>query len=677
MLQANHVKVKQLAYEQRGKVTDRQFFTSRLFAGYLADIAAAQTRRYKYERRIHVNTEWDTKQEWLANIGTDNAININCGNPIITKLRDRPSRYEAVMGHFAHELGHALFTDFLIMQTFKTRMMTGNWFPRKPRLKTTKDINNMAEIEEYCQLSPVHGEVVSEVCFQIVNVLEDGFVDEKILARFPGVLGQCLAYRKSLMFDEQRTVSEMIDMEDDKEAFTFQSIVSIMLSYTKFGKIKYGAAPHSDFRIQTVFALLHDLDQCIFSNESRSRYSLANRIFIQQWEYAKEFCEFLREQTEAERAASGGTANAAGLVAKAFGSIGGTTEVGAGNSSPVPDGGGGAEPGKSENAADRENTAAEAAGKGGDEAANPGEDKSKGDGSKAQKVKSEEAGRIPYHKTHKVSMPHGGTITQDNTYSGSGYGSQAADDVKSLLDRIATGTVTKQMEKKRLSELNEIAENISYGDVHSGVGKVVHRMPDVDPSVKYDYDDVAGPLLQISKAMQKTMKDTVENKRRGGKLNGLYLGKRLDPRSLVRNDGRYFYNTTLPNEKSTLSVGLLLDESGSMHGANRATYARAAAIILYDFCTAMHVPIMIYGHSTSGQNVDLYSYAEFDTIDGLDAYRLMDISARGSNRDGAALRFVADQLTKRDEDVKLLILVSDGQPAHSGCAPVKASNLGA
>ena len=44
----------------------------------------------------------------------------------------------------------------------------------------------------------------------------------------------------------------------------------------------------------------------------------------------------------------------------------------------------------------------------------------------------------------------------------------------------------------------------------------------------------------------------------------------------------------------------------------------------------------------------------------------MDISARGSNRDGAALRYVAEQLSKRPETVKILILVSDGQPADSG-----------
>ena len=44
----------------------------------------------------------------------------------------------------------------------------------------------------------------------------------------------------------------------------------------------------------------------------------------------------------------------------------------------------------------------------------------------------------------------------------------------------------------------------------------------------------------------------------------------------------------------------------------------------------------------------------------------MDIGARSENRDGAALRYVAEQLSKRTEAVKMLILVSDGQPADNG-----------
>ncbi len=125
----------------------------------------------------------------------------------------------------------------------------------------------------------------------------------------------------------------------------------------------------------------------------------------------------------------------------------------------------------------------------------------------------------------------------------------------------------------------------------------------------------------------------------------------------------------LPNETPELAVGLLLDESGSMGCCDRCTYARAAAIILYDFCRSLNIPVTVYGHSTGercDQTVQLYSYAEFDSIDNDDRYRMMDIRARNNNRDGAPLRYVAEQLVARPEQVKILILVSDGQPADYG-----------
>ena len=51
---------------------------------------------------------------------------------------------------------------------------------------------------------------------------------------------------------------------------------------------------------------------------------------------------------------------------------------------------------------------------------------------------------------------------------------------------------------------------------------------------------------------------------------------------------------------------------------------------------------------------------------------MMDMSARNGNRDGAALRFVAEHLDKRPELQKLLIIISDGQPAAYGYSGTEA-----
>ena len=83
---------------------------------------------------------------------------------------------------------------------------------------------------------------------------------------------------------------------------------------------------------------------------------------------------------------------------------------------------------------------------------------------------------------------------------------------------------------------------------------------------------------------------------------------------------------------------MLVDESGSMASSDRISTARAAALVLHDFCRSLGLPVIVYGHSTGYDDVELYAYAEFDRLNGKDNYRITDMSARWGNRDGAALR---------------------------------------
>ena len=110
-------------------------------------------------------------------------------------------------------------------------------------------------------------------------------------------------------------------------------------------------------------------------------------------------------------------------------------------------------------------------------------------------------------------------------------------------------------------------------------------------------------------------------------------------------------------------------------GGDRITHARKTAIVLYDFCMSLGIPITIYGHSTDSKGVALYSYAEFDSLDASDRYRLMDMSARNGNRDGAALRYVAEHLAKRPESQKLLIIILTDSPQIVGTVVRKQKQI--
>jgi nitric oxide reductase activation protein len=236
-----------------------------------------------------------------------------------------------------------------------------------------------------------------------------------------------------------------------------------------------------------------------------------------------------------------------------------------------------------------------------------------------------------------------------------------------MLEEMARERVEETLETELRAELQGLADEIRYGNAHKGVKVRINRMVYVDDFLVESYNAVSSPLLRLSKCLQRQVSQILKDKREGGKLTGLLFGKRFSARDSVRNDGRQFYNTRLPSDPMELAVAVLNDESGSMGCDERATVARAASIVLYDFCRGLNIPVAIYGHTThsSKPDVEIYAHAEFDSVDNRDRYRLMDISARGCNRDGAALRFTAERLLKRPEPLKLLFLISDGQP-HDG-----------
>ena len=707
MARVSHKKIKQLIAQKQSKITDRQFFTSRILATHFADIAAAQTRRYGCRRRVKLDIMWEPKLPRLA--CTDNLlIHINAGNHFVTKQKGRQARYEMVSGLFSHELGHVLYTDFLLYQSYHSFLESGKWFPEPPTLRNITERDAEAGFQAFQASDPKNRELVARVSHDILNILEDGYIENRMLLDYPGILGSSLQKLRQVRFEDYSTMEDMIDQEADG-GHIWQSIRSGLLSYMLWGELKYGGTPLSDERIQMVFSLLGDLDKALVSRDARDRCRTANLILIRCWSHIKDLLENIKEQ--ADNAASEGGGSGSGdpndLLSTLLSALAGGSEEGTGETSPV-DGSPALSKATSATGSQRAATAALAAGSvdgeseeqdpekaeakrsGGEDGEESGEEGTEGPSADAshaessqngdgglemmtgapgspqqhQKVSDQEGGRIPLHDTSEVSAPEGGSTEHDDSYEGAGYTGAAAD-VERLLNRIAENSVTTELERQRTEELTELAQSISYGDIHDGVSKTVHRIASVSEELKEEYQSIAGDLLHISKQLQKSVLQQMQDSRRGGKQTSLLMGRRLDAHALFRTDSRVFYKNALPNEMPALCVGLLLDESGSMSWNDRATYARATAIILYDFCQALGIPITVYGHSTS-RGVDLYSYAEFDAIDRDDRYRMMDISARGSNRDGAALRFVAERLVHRPEDIKLLMLVSDGQPADAG-----------
>lgn len=625
-MRTSHLSIRRRIENEKLKITDEQLFASPEFACYLTDIAEAAAKRYK--RTIKVVTYWDDSEDSdLAD--TDNKrIRINAGNPITQSFPTRKLRADSLVGLNGHEVGHLLFTDFKMLNLYMNAFSAGGFYPEEPKKLPPLLQNHLDEIK---QLYSNHDEaaigVIAMVAHNLANVIEDVYIESRMCDTFSGTFRTGILLNNIRICERSLSIKEQIDKENPPLFL----IINLISQYLLSGDIN-NLGHYTGEYLDVLNDCIPILDDAVCDDDTRVRYRAANQIVLILWNYIKEMIE----QVKKKKAAGDGTTKE--LIEALTGSLNSMTEK-----APIPDRNGKAVPCKKKQKHKK-----------------PSNDSVN---TELQAAVSYETGRIGLEKTTEIGKGGNGGISYNHDYTGSGYAPQAEKDMLRILNQMAEEQAIAHYEEELEASLQAEANRIDYGNAHKNVHITVNRISYVDDSLKKSYASVSPPLLLLSKRLQDKVATVLKDKEEGGKQSHLLLGRRIDPKSLVNNDGYIFYDNKLPNDKPLLAVALLIDESGSMSSNDRITKAREAAIIIHDFCRALKIPIIVYGHSSSGRDVDLYAYSEFDSLDGNDAFRIMDMSSHGCNRDGAALRFVAERLMTRPESTKLLILISDGQPS--------------
>ena len=94
------------------------------------------------------------------------------------------------IGLIGHECGHILFTDFSIAKRFQQAVLNGKFYPKKPAAKdfSSKTYkNNLAEIlKVFDEQNPAKLKVISKIALYLSNVVEDGYIERLMKAKFPG-----------------------------------------------------------------------------------------------------------------------------------------------------------------------------------------------------------------------------------------------------------------------------------------------------------------------------------------------------------------------------------------------------------------------------------------------------------------------------------------------------------
>jgi MoxR-like ATPase len=222
----------------------------------------------------------------------------------------------------------------------------------------------------------------------------------------------------------------------------------------------------------------------------------------------------------------------------------------------------------------------------------------------------------------------------------------------------------EQQRKEFRNKLNKEARQSVQGSCHEDIKLVVHR-PDVAAENREKYQSVMATLMPVIRELIRKTKPLLEHEVSAEHTKSQLYGSKFCADKAASLDYRVFARKRPPEEEPSLAVALRIDESASMSAYGRLDAAKQAAVALYEFCTGCGIPIMVYGDTADRNRLEqmsVYAYVDFESQDEDEKCALMNIQARSNNRDGMALRIIANRLLKAPQQNKIIISISDGQP---------------
>lgn len=468
-----------------------------------------------------------------------------------------------------------------------------------------KPVHKNADAFEESLKDENNRKLIQAVAHTIDNILEDIYVNRMQSTNLGGLYARGIALGNKLVADEAPTVEK----QKENENSDFTIIMNLFLSRIKSGVAYYGKY-ESDYR-DKVENLMSVAVGYIFGNNHQNRCRGSNVIMCELWDELSEMLDQAKNNSDDNNDNESSDAEILERLKKILKQIEGQTQ-------------------DTENS----NTSKTA--------------KSFGYGG------SLDTEKMPQTKGEAVSV-NGGEFSDEEL--------EAIRAIRKIQKNIASDRVEEKIEREIDEELNEIVPK-NLPDIHENVSYYVNR-PDIQPSDKNCYDVIATRYKDVVQSLVKVVKRIIKKKNLTGERRGIYCGKSLDTSNLYRPDLKIFKDRKQPKKEISLALSVLIDESGSMSG-QRCRSARNASIVLAEMCEQLNVPYEVFGHTALSGRVYLNNYKNFDSLKKDDKYRLAQVDASFSNRDGAAILYVTERLKQREEQNKLFIIISDGEPADIG-----------
>ncbi|WP_377889013.1 vWA domain-containing protein [Alkalihalobacillus sp. R86527] len=214
------------------------------------------------------------------------------------------------------------------------------------------------------------------------------------------------------------------------------------------------------------------------------------------------------------------------------------------------------------------------------------------------------------------------------------------------------------------------SKDAPLGEANRFVKEVQKSAEKPTEAQKSDYRTAKGEIQYAEKSLRSAIQKTIEQKQIAPRSD-LHFGRlnRKLLRLLTDENPRLFYKKNAPSTKLDVTFSLLVDCSASMYDKMEET--RLGITLFHETLKGLDIKHSITGFYEDAFEADSDEQPNtlFNVIDynrstlPHEGPAIMQLEPEEDNRDGYAIRKVAQELQSRNEKHKILIVFTDGEPS--------------
>ena len=658
---AIRAKVRKLALDKKSKLTARDVLMSEELKSYLSSLAVSMGNGAGETTTIIVDDGGPDAPSGYTN-GT--RMYLNCTSHKLDYFDNLEGKFLGFMGTFFHEKAHDLFNDFNEFRNAMRYIDSGHFYGEKPRNMNAKQEADWTDMEDALQ-APHTRQIFQTVFKDLDNIIADRHDEDSLIDAYGAFVGESLYLsRQAKQADADFFESEVHKVntgEQDELVFMTNNMFQLCLFDEVLARSQK-TVETSDYWQSIEKIQEHARIACATDDISR-RFSEMNWMLLYFWPYIRNAIQKLQDQKNQQQGSSATQQNPNGSGSgndqnqNTQGNQGSQLQSGQGGNNQQP---------TSSISADDVQQLLNALNKGtGNLGSNPAPQNHHSSDIAITRRANERNGKVP-----EKNQAGAKAATDAMSKQGKEAVYQA---LNSITSEIAQNQAEDELEGEASAVLVDAVTAVNDAGSHKGIKVNTDRVLGVTASDVNNYNMIMEELRPVSRRLQKQMLDALRDLKDGYVQRHKQFGRTIIPSDAYRPDQRFFANKKLPQDLPDMALSVLVDHSGSM-GGNRIESAMKASLLLHDFCTGLNIPIAVAGHNAErGVCVNYYIYADYEQISNKDRYRaarmaaaLTKMRANNCNRDGAALTISAKLLEKRQEQVRLLIIISDGRPNDEG-----------